>query len=132
MRNITTWIERKFWHLILGYKNYKQNTSWVYHGVGAICVLLYMLSSKSKLDDRGVGSTRSRGFHELLQGLKLTLKSHFERLFWGMTSGHMLEVRFMIDSNYLQCIPRNTLTHDEKPTFVYSTKLPQHWLGQWQ
>jgi len=65
-------------------------------------------------------------FHELLQGLKLTLKSHFEGLPWGMTSGYMLEVRFIIDSNYLQCVPRNTFTHNEKPRFVYLTKLPKH------
>jgi hypothetical protein len=39
----------------------KWNTSWVYRGVGGICVLLYMLSLESKLDDRGVGSTSSWG-----------------------------------------------------------------------
>jgi hypothetical protein len=49
-----------------------------------------------------------------------------------MTSGYMLEVRFMIDFNYLQCVPRNTFAHNEKPRFVYSTKLPKHWWGQWQ
>jgi hypothetical protein len=49
-----------------------------------------------------------------------------------MTSGYMLEVRFMIDFNYLQCVPRNTLTHNEKPKFVYLTKLPKHWPSQWQ
>jgi hypothetical protein len=85
-----------------------------------------MLFSKFELDDKGVGSTRFSGFHELLQGLKLTLKSHFEGLPWDMTSGYMLEVRFMIDFNYLQCVPRNTLTHNEKPRFVYLTKLPKH------
>jgi hypothetical protein len=59
-----------------------------------------------------------------LQGSKLTFKSHFEGLPWGMTNGYMLEVRFMIDSNYLQCIPSNTFTHNEKPRFIYLTKLP--------
>jgi hypothetical protein len=30
----------------------------------------------------------------------------------------------MIDSNHLQCIPRNTFTHNEKPRFIYLMKLP--------
>jgi hypothetical protein len=61
MRNIRTCIEKTIWHLIQGYKNYKRNTSWVYHGVGGICVLLHMVSSKLELDDMGVGSIKSRG-----------------------------------------------------------------------
>jgi hypothetical protein len=61
MRNIATWIERKTWHLILGYKNYRWNTSWVYRGVAGICVLLHMLSLELKLDDKGVGLNRSQG-----------------------------------------------------------------------
>jgi hypothetical protein len=32
----------------------------------------------------------------------------------------MLEVKFIIDFNYLQCIPRNTFTHNEKPRFFYN------------
>ncbi len=51
MKNITTWIERKISHLIQGYKNYKWNASWVYCGVGGICVLLDMLFHNQNFDD---------------------------------------------------------------------------------
>jgi len=49
-----------------------------------------------------------------------------EGLPWGMISGYMLEIRFMIKFNYLQCVPKNTLIHNEKPRFVYLMKLLQH------
>jgi hypothetical protein len=82
---------------------------------------------KIKIRWQGSGFNYILGFHELLQGLKLTLKSHFEGLPWGITSHYMLEVRIMNNLNYLQCIPMNTITHNEKPSFVYLTKLPKHW-----
>jgi hypothetical protein len=42
-------------------QNYKRNTSWVYCGVGGICVLLHLLYPKLDLDDKQVGLTRSWG-----------------------------------------------------------------------
>jgi len=132
MKNITTWIERKNWQLIPGYKNYRWNTSWVYCRVGGIGVLLYMLSSEAKLDDRGMSSTRSQGSMSFCK-VQSSPSNHILRDCLGVwLVRYMLEVRFMIDSNYLLCVPRNTLTHNEKPRFVYLTKLLNHWRGQWQ
>jgi hypothetical protein len=129
MRNITTWIERKNWHLIQGYKNYKWNASWVYCGVGGICVLLHMLFPKSKLDDKRVGLIRSQGSMNFCKVRSSPSNCILRDCLGVWFSGYMLEVRFMINFNYLQFVLRNTLTHNEKPRFVYSAKLPKHYRG---
>jgi len=89
------------------------------------CVLLHILFLESKwiIGDWVQLALR---VHELLQGLKFSFKLHLEELSWGMTSGYMLEIRFMIKSNYLQCVPKNSLIHNEKPRFVYLLKPSKH------
>jgi hypothetical protein len=80
MKNITTWIERKIWQLIVGYKNYRQNTSWVYHGIGGIGVLLYMLSSEAKLEWVQLGLRVPWAFARF--------KVHPQITFWGIALGY--------------------------------------------
>ncbi len=72
------------------------------------------------------------GIQTHFQGLKLKLKVHLEWLPWGTTIGKLLEVGFMVNFNYLQCIPRKILAYKHKQCFIHSTKIPNYWKHQGQ
>jgi hypothetical protein len=88
-------------------------------------VLLFMLSSKLELDDRGVGSTRSQGSMNFCK-VRSSLSNRILKDCLGVQLVANVGGKIYINSNYLQCVPRNIFTHNEKPRFLYSKKPPKH------